>query len=113
MVILRRSGHAWPLILAANRDEMIGQAVDDWYRHVTAASDAGHPGEPSATGSSAAQAEPGVLPVRPGEDPWTDEAGLISNLVASNGDAWLIGREHATAGNEGHGSDLATGHDVS
>ena len=33
VVILRRGGHAWPLILAANRDEMIGRAWDPPARH--------------------------------------------------------------------------------
>ncbi len=33
VVILRRSGHTWPLILAANRDEMIERAWDPPARH--------------------------------------------------------------------------------
>ncbi|MGY9055065.1 MAG: NRDE family protein, partial [Alphaproteobacteria bacterium] len=33
VVILRRPGHAWPLLMAANRDEMRGRAWSPPGRH--------------------------------------------------------------------------------
>ncbi|MEC9183742.1 MAG: NRDE family protein, partial [Pseudomonadota bacterium] len=33
IIILRRPGHAWPLVVAANRDEMLDRSWDAPDRH--------------------------------------------------------------------------------